>query len=498
MLLCVALAGVFKTILYVLLSLLALMFMIVVHEFGHFIAGRKLGFQVNEFSIGFGPAIFKKRMKDGLLFSVRCLPLGGYCAFEGEDEEGAKDNPKAFNNRKPWQRIIVLLAGATMNFLCAVVFISIFFMTYGQPMTTIRAVYSDSTSVSSEFGFMEGDAILNVNGKMANVLTMGDSAFNYVSKDETGEVTFTVIRNGEIVKVKVPKGNYMTYQTNLSENVFARTEKGMELVLRPGDLLYEVGGKLGYCYSPDMVNAYLQNAKNGDSLTFYRYVTTDGEIIENTKNLPKEYLVNFVYVHFADELPEEQISSERFDKDGYIDTHVYLKSAADLYYTQGDVSMTSPISSISDCATTVSDTSYGFGVATSVGYEKLSFTRSIGRAVPYSFYTVFKILTSIVELFKPHGIENAGGTITIISTMAKAVSNGFGSFFWLVCIISANLAVMNLLPIPALDGSKVVFTVIEWIRGKPINRKVEAVIHMVGLVLLFGLAIGLDIFHLVA
>lgn len=54
---------------------------------------------------------------------------------------------------------------------------------------------------------------------MANVLTMGDSAFNYVSKDETGEVTFTVIRNGEIVKVKVPKGNYMTYQTNLSENV---------------------------------------------------------------------------------------------------------------------------------------------------------------------------------------------------------------------------------------------------------------------------------------
>lgn len=96
---------------------------------------------------------------------------------------------------------------------------------------------------------------------MANVLTMGDSAFNYVSKDETGEVTFTVIRNGEIVKVKVPKGNYMTYQTNLSENVFARTEKGMELVLRPGDLLYEVGGKLGYCYSPDMVNAYLQNAK---------------------------------------------------------------------------------------------------------------------------------------------------------------------------------------------------------------------------------------------
>lgn len=496
MLLCATLSGALQTLLYVLLSLLALMFMIVVHEFGHFIAGRKLGFQVNEFSIGFGPAIFKKRTKDGLLFAVRCLPLGGYCAFEGEDEEGAKDNPRAFNNRKPWQRIIVLLAGATMNFLCAVVFIAVFFMTYGQPMTSIRAVYPDSTSASSAYGFMEGDAILNVDGKMANILTVNDSAFNYV-KDGDGEVTFTVMRNGEIVKVTVGKGDYLSYQNTVDKSVGVSTKNGMTEIFEKGDLIYEVGGKLGYCYSPAAVDTYIRAAKDGDSLTVYRYLTLDGEIIEDTQNMPSEYLVNFVYLHFADQIPNEDVVTERFDKDGYIDTHVYVRPGSALYY-QNSSGDTVEATSVSDFSTSVSSSNHGFGVATSVDYQKLSFTRSVGRAVPYSFYTVFKILSSVVDLFRPHGLENAGGTITIISTMAKAVSYGFGSFFWLVCIISANLAVMNLLPIPALDGSKVVFTAIEWIRGKPINRKVEAIIHMVGLVLMFGLAIGLDIFHLVA
>ena len=84
-------ASVFTTIGYIILAVLALMFMIVVHEFGHFIAGRKLGFKVNEFSIGFGPAIFKKKFKDGLQFSIRPIPLGGYCAFECEEEDRDKE-----------------------------------------------------------------------------------------------------------------------------------------------------------------------------------------------------------------------------------------------------------------------------------------------------------------------------------------------------------------------------------------------------------------------
>ena len=84
------------TFLYILLAIVVLLVLITVHEFGHYVAGKILGFKINEFSIGFGPAIFKREKKDGELFAIRALPLGGYCAFEGEDEDG-KDVPGSFS-----------------------------------------------------------------------------------------------------------------------------------------------------------------------------------------------------------------------------------------------------------------------------------------------------------------------------------------------------------------------------------------------------------------
>ena len=135
-------AEVFKYIGYVIVALLALMVMIVVHELGHYTAGKLLGFKIDEFSIGFGPAIFKrKNKKTGEVFSLRPFPIGGFCAFHGEDADGAlldadgnpvKDSkgnvvkdPDAFNNQKPWKRLIVLFSGAFMNFLSAIVIITI-------------------------------------------------------------------------------------------------------------------------------------------------------------------------------------------------------------------------------------------------------------------------------------------------------------------------------------------------------------------------------------
>ena len=138
-------------ILYVVIAILALMFMIVVHEFGHFIAGRKLGFQINEFAIGFGPPIFKRKMKSGTQFSIRPIPLGGFCGFEGEDDDN--DNPRAFNNMPPWKRIIVLFNGAFFNFLSAMLIITIFFCAYGEqvrPSTKVRRSGRGSHSIDRE------------------------------------------------------------------------------------------------------------------------------------------------------------------------------------------------------------------------------------------------------------------------------------------------------------------------------------------------------------
>ena len=107
-----------QTIGGILVALLALMVMVVIHEAGHYTVGKLLKFKINEFAVGFGKAIFKKTKKNGEVFSLRLIPLGGYCAFEGEDEDS--NNPEAFNNQKPWKRILVFLAGVTFNFATAI------------------------------------------------------------------------------------------------------------------------------------------------------------------------------------------------------------------------------------------------------------------------------------------------------------------------------------------------------------------------------------------
>lgn len=181
-------AEVFKYIGYVIVALLALMAMIVVHELGHYTAGKLLGFKIDEFSIGFGPAIFKrKNKKTGEVFSLRPFPVGGFCAFHGEDADGAlldtdgnpvKDSkgnvvkdPDAFNNQKPWKRLIVLFSGAFMNFLSAIVIITIYFTAYGQVLPSVVQTVSTSSYQSV---FEDGDAILAINGKQVNVLLQED------------------------------------------------------------------------------------------------------------------------------------------------------------------------------------------------------------------------------------------------------------------------------------------------------------------------------------
>ncbi len=119
----------FSSFLNVLIAISALMIMVMFHEMGHYIAGKTLGFKINEFSIGFGKAIYSRKAKSGEKFSIRMIPLGGFCAFEGEDEDNVSD--MAFNNQKPWKRVIVLVSGVIFNVITAVIVFAILFMSIG-------------------------------------------------------------------------------------------------------------------------------------------------------------------------------------------------------------------------------------------------------------------------------------------------------------------------------------------------------------------------------
>ena len=139
----------------------------------------------------------------------------------------------------------------------------------------------------------------------------------------------------------------------------------------------------------------------------------------------------------------------------------------------------------------------GTGYYVASASYRFGFFETVGRSVSYSFRiggSIFKVLGQL--LTGDLGLSAFGGPITTIRVTSEIASRGAQSFLEIAAYIGVNLAVFNLLPIPALDGSKVVFTLIEWIRGKPVNRRVEAVIHTVGFILLLGFAVLVDVLQL--
>ena len=174
-------------------AILLFSFLIFIHELGHFLAAKAFGVQVNEFSVFMGPAIFKKQVGE-TLYSIRCIPIGGFCAMEGEDE--ASNNPRAFPNASWWKRVIILAAGAAMNFLTGVVLLACFFAPDKQFILPVISEVDPKCSFAGTEGIQEGDRILSVDGERVYVY----SDFSLILSLNPGDVHDLVLeRNGEKV-----------------------------------------------------------------------------------------------------------------------------------------------------------------------------------------------------------------------------------------------------------------------------------------------------------
>ena len=407
-------ASILKSAGSVLLAVGILLAMVTVHEFGHYVAGKILGFKINEFAVGFGPALFKKRSKrTGELFALRVIPLGGYCAFDGEDEideetdektdeETVEEEPflelsselesdeeiendggryalneeteypepkgERFNDQPPWKRIIVLVAGATMNYLLALILLFIMFGCYGSIHSYIGYRGQLPTAESAEV-LNAKDIVLSVNGKDI-----------YLATDYADALSG--IRQGEEIAVEILRRN--------EEGVWE--EK---------------------------------------TLTLLSAVDCDFK-----------------------SMTQLNLACEALGLDPQI---------------------------------------YGFASVT----LKEGFWETVGSSFVYSFKIGGTVLRSLGELVTGRiGLDSMGGPVTTIGITAQAASSSFLSFLNIAAFIGVNLAVFNLLPIPALDGCKVIFCIIEWIRKKPVNRKVETMIHFIGIIALLSFAILIDVLQL--
>lgn len=329
-------------------AILVLLLMITIHEFGHYLAGKLLKFKINEFSIGFGKALYSKTKSNGEIFSIRLIPLGGYCAFEGEDD--ASEDKSSFNAQAPWKRLIVLFFGAFFNFLSAIIFNIALLAVIGNGMVNVAKIDHESNPNISQL--QVGDLIEKVNGEKLTFFNGGVRGLTQYIKGET-DITLTIVRDGERKEIIVRK-----YAT-------------------------EIDGKKGYL----------------------------------------------------------------------------------------------------------------LGINTQ--YNSLSVDKAILTCIPFTFEMGWECLVSFGKLVVgQYSLRDVGGPITTIGAIAGASAASLMNLLLLVPIIAVNLAVFNLLPIPALDGSKMVFVLIEWIRKKPINRELENKIHTVGLIILFGFVILVDLIHL--
>ena len=183
----------------VLFAILLFSFLILIHEFGHFAAAKLSGVQVNEFSLFMGPAIFKKQVGE-TLYTIRTVPIGGYCAMEGEDVD--TDNPRSFQKAALWKRLVILVSGAAMNFVAGVLLIALVYVPVQQFVVPVIHSFEEGCLLEAkdgEFGFKLGDTILEMDGE--KLYTASD--FTTMLTLNPGEVhDVTVLRDGQRISME--------------------------------------------------------------------------------------------------------------------------------------------------------------------------------------------------------------------------------------------------------------------------------------------------------
>jgi regulator of sigma E protease len=444
---------------------IAIGIMVGFHEFGHFWVARRFGVKVLRFSIGFsfGPfkPLLKWRGRDGVEYQIGSVPLGGYVKLldEREGTVAEAELPRAFNRQPVWVRIAVFAAGPAFNFILAVLFFWLMFMV-GKPDFKPVLAEPVAGSAAAAAQLHEGDRVLSLNGRLTP--------------------TWDELRGALI-------GNILSHSPitlELEDRHGARRQATLDLSrvrTDPQYLASDLGVDLYNAPVEPVISSVVPGspAERGGLKAGDRVLAVDGQAIGNFQQFQKQILkregeVLHVQVGRGEGTAELSIIPARVYDHGAVVVRIGAQFDSTRIAAGGEL------------------------------WQDLRTKQQYGplAALPVALQQTWDATVVVVE-FVYHMVlgeistKNISGPIKTAEVVGQSASFGLWAFLQIIALVSLNLGIVNLLPIPLLDGGQILYGLVEWVKGSPLSQRMQELGQQVGLtflVLLMGLAFYNDLF----
>ncbi|MEN8357858.1 RIP metalloprotease RseP [Acinetobacter towneri] len=420
--------------------------LIAIHEFGHYFVARKLGVKVLVYSIGFGPTILKwTSKKSGIQYQLSALPLGGYVKMLDEREESVaeEDLPYAFNRQHPWKRIAIVAAGPLINLIFAILLFWVLFLSAQEQLNTrVGKVLADTPAATAQM--QAGDKITAIDG--TPVTTWEKLNFALIDRvGETGKIQVQAERAGEIKTFSLPIQNFLNDQSQSPLDVLGFTPYRPQIPAIVSKL-NEDGA------------AIRQGMQEGDQIVAIDGVKMNDwyDVVQVVQASPEKLLK-------VDVLRNNQVQQLEVMPQGKRDNMGNVSGVLGVQSDPGKIVIPE------DYKQTI----------------QYSPSEALFMAVDKTGQLSSMILNSIAKMVRGLiGLDNLSGPITIAKVAGQSAEMGWQTFISFMALMSVSLGILNLLPIPMLDGGHLVYYFIELIRGKPVSEQIQLVGLKIGMVLL--------------
>jgi regulator of sigma E protease len=430
--------------------LVAIGILVTIHELGHYWAARLCNVKILRFSIGFGRTIFMKRHgPDQTEWAIAILPLGGFVKMADERDESVsvEDRARAFNNKTVWQRMFIIAAGPAANFvLAAILFASVFLI--GQPGAIPFIAMPTSGSVAATAGFSEYDRIVKIDGNATKTWSEASLYLLDHAASRRAAVIDVQTRGGQLVTRQLPMDSIE--KADLDNNVF---------LAKLGVMPYRLP-------IPAVIETVTANSvaataglKTGDKI-----VTVNGQPISLWPELVAIILKN----------PGKPVSLTVESRGELFDATVIPAAVTERGQTFGRIGVSPKIDRASNEA-----------LFTNVRYNPLeSAVKGVVKVWEMSVFSL-KMLGRMIT--GDISWKNLSGPITIADYAGQSAQMGLTYYLGFLALISVSIGVLNLLPIPVLDGGQLLYHIVEIIKGSPVSEQAMEVGQRIGLALLLGL-----------